>query len=713
MAGSHAELTSLLRGEVDDEFEILSDIAAFTSINGIGSESTDLVIRALEKISRTGPEGEILRSLAMMHGLYPYAVQGADHDSLRDAVIMEMNRPNPASETVFHRIQSQVFHRLVEGENVILSAPTSFGKSVVIDALVQTGRYKNLVLVVPTIALLDETRRRLSQFREYKIVTHPNQELSERNILVMTQERLLAVPQLPAVDLFFIDEFYKLAEESEGTLEQRASMLNQAFLRLAKTGAQFYFAGPVVEGLASVLPSNLRASFIRTDFSTVAADTRKIKASNDEERLAIVAELIGSSCDPTLVYCQSPAKTRKVLEALIEQRSSGATVSRGLPEVAEWIEENYHPDWIVSRALRRGVGVHHGRLPRWLAQKMVQGFEDGDLDTLVCTNSLIEGVNTRAKRIIILDRKVANRAYNYFTFANIRGRVGRMFKHFVGEIVLFHDAPTREFPEIDIPGVSQSDIAPSSLLVQIDEGDWSDETRERVSPVLEESGLSLKVLRSIKGVEPEAATELAKHIRTLPTSRLQPLQWSTSYPKWAELRAVCELIWNYIPPSYHRGHGAYSAQQLAYQVNQASLVEGRMKDIIAGFVENEHDQSSSVDEKIEAAFDFVRYWLDHNFPTALRALDVVVSEILEERGLESGSFDGFAARVESMFSAPHLTTLEEYGLPLEISRQLVRGLGNFRSLDEMLEAIQVLRGTERIPLTSFERSLLGEVVATI
>ena len=80
-----------------------------------------------------------------------------------------------------------------------------------------------------------------------------------------------------------------------------------------------------------------------------------------------------------------------------------------------------------------------------------------------------------------------------------------------------------------------------------------------------------------------------------------------------------------------------------------------MKDIIAGFVENEHDQSPSVDEKIEAAFDFVRYWLDHNFPTALRALDVVVSEILEERGLESGSFDGFSARVESMFSAPHLT----------------------------------------------------------
>lgn len=344
---------------------------------------------------------------------------------------------------------------------------------------------------------------------------------------------------------------------------------------------------------------------------------------------------------------------------------------------------------------------------------MVQGFEDGDLDTLVCTNSLIEGVNTRAKRIIIFDRKVANRAYNYFTFANIRGRVGRMFKHFVGEIVLFHDAPTREFPEIDIPGVSQSDIAPSSLLVQIDEDDWSDVTRERVASVLEESGLNLKVLREIKGVEPEAATELAKHLRTLPTSRLRPLQWSASYPKWAELLAVCELIWNYIPPSYHRGHGAYSPQQLAYQVNQASQVEGHMKDIIAGFVDNEYDQDSSVDEKIESAFDFVRYWLDHNFPTALRALDVVASEVLEERGLESGSFDGFASRVESMFSAPHLTTLEEYGLPLEISRQLVRGLGSSRSLDEMLDAVVAMRGAERLPLTRFERSILEDVVATI
>jgi replicative superfamily II helicase len=39
-------------------------------------------------------------------------------------------------EIVFHRVQAEVYARLMEGENVVLSAPTSFGKSLIIDAVV-------------------------------------------------------------------------------------------------------------------------------------------------------------------------------------------------------------------------------------------------------------------------------------------------------------------------------------------------------------------------------------------------------------------------------------------------------------------------------------------------------------------------------------------------------------------------------------------------
>lgn len=713
MAVNYQDLVDRLHETTEAPFQLIADIASFTALHGVGGESTELVIRALEYFDRDGDYGEMLRSLMIQHGLYPYIVGHEDGVALRDAVVMEMNRPNATQETIFHRIQSQVFHRLVEGENVILSAPTSFGKSVVVDALVETGNYSNVVVIVPTIALLDETRRRLSRYAGYKIITHPNQDFGERNIFVMTQERLLAVPVLPNIDLFFIDEFYKLADEKDGLLDQRSSILNQAFLRLARTGAQFYFAGPVVEGLSELLPENFRASFIRTNFSTVAADTIRLDASNDAERIARTVELVGVACEPTLVYCQSPQKTRKVLEELISVRSDRAQDAPGLPDAATWIEENYHPDWIVAKALRLGIGVHHGRLPRWLAQRVIQGFESGDLDVLVCTNSLIEGVNTRAKRIIILDRNIANRAYNYFTFANIKGRVGRMFKHFVGQIYLFHDEPRRELPNIDIPGVTQSDSAPGSLLVQIEEDDWSEQTRERLTPVLEDAGLGMSVLRQVRGVEPESVAQLANHLRALPVARLRGLQWSTSYPNWQELSLACQLIWDFIAPDYHVGHGAYSASQLAFRINQAALAEGRMKDILASFVDDSNDGRGTVDDRIEAAFDFVRYWLDHNFPASLRALGVISGAVLSERGLNAGSFDGFAARVESMFSAPHLATIEEYGLPLEVTRQLLRNVGGARTLDEMLSAIASVATRNVSSLSVFERSLLDDFVASL
>ncbi|MBM7331898.1 DEAD/DEAH box helicase [Agrobacterium sp. S2] len=95
----------------------------------------------------------------------------------------------------------------MSGENVILSAPTSFGKSLVVDAILAAGRYRNAAVVVPTIALMDETRRRLAKLADrYKVITHGSQRRGERNLYVMTQERLLELGDIPDLDFFVIDE---------------------------------------------------------------------------------------------------------------------------------------------------------------------------------------------------------------------------------------------------------------------------------------------------------------------------------------------------------------------------------------------------------------------------------------------------------------------------------------------------------------------------
>src|SRR3954451_19710329 len=105
----------------------------------------------------------------------------------------------------------------MDRRNVVLSAPTSFGKSRVIDGVLASGKFSNVVMIVPTIALIDETRRRLSRLLgdTHKVVTHVDQDADSKTVYVLTQERVLEFDELPAIDLFIVDEFYKLSVDDD------------------------------------------------------------------------------------------------------------------------------------------------------------------------------------------------------------------------------------------------------------------------------------------------------------------------------------------------------------------------------------------------------------------------------------------------------------------------------------------------------------------
>src|SRR5439155_22674093 len=113
--------------------------------------------------------------------------------------------------------------------------------------------------------------------------------------------------------------------------------------------------------------------------------------------------------------------------------------------------------------------MRHGPLPRSLPQSVVRAFNSGALRYLVCTSTLIEGVNSKAKNVIVYDNRVAKRRFDFFTFNNIKGRSGRMFEHFVGRVFLFNDPPQEEFPFVDIPAFTQSASTAESLLIQLED----------------------------------------------------------------------------------------------------------------------------------------------------------------------------------------------------------------------------------------------------
>lgn len=52
---------------------------------------------------------------------------------------------------------------------------------------------------------------------------------------------------------------------------------------------------------------------------------------------------------------------------------------------------------VRNECLRAGIGVHHAKMPRFVSQEMIRRFNSGELKLLLCTSTIIEGVNTAAK----------------------------------------------------------------------------------------------------------------------------------------------------------------------------------------------------------------------------------------------------------------------------------------------------------------------------
>lgn len=657
-------------------------------------DAVELAIRLLERRDEFTELHEPLNAVLRAVGLFPYI--SADELGIADLIAYEAHRPHGISNLVFHRVQGELYRRVLAGENIMLSAPTSFGKSLIVDALLAVRRYPNVVIVVPTLALIDETRRRLARFGDfYKIVTHPSQAPGEQNVFVMTQERLLDLETLPDTDLFIVDEFYKLDARRDS---ERSTLLNTAFHRLWRSGAQFLLLGPNIQGVTEQLPAGFRATFVHTDFRTVAADVVRVNSARSAERELLIQTLDGLD-GASLVYCRSPKRAQDIAGWILQSEIDWSDGSLG--DAIDWLSNEFHPDWYLVEALRRGVGVHHGKLPRSLAQWMVRAFNDGRLKTLICTSTLIEGVNTRAKNVVIFDNRIAMNAFDHFTFNNIRGRSGRMFQHFVGRVILFHEPPAPTLPVLDIPSLSQSSNADDSLLLQMEPTELSESSRERVAPFLEQDTLSLPTLRANSGIDPERQLATARAIladRTLASD----LSWS-GFPTFDQLAATSTLLLRDLKAQKQFVSGVFSGRQLAFLLMRVSRLGGDVKALIAAAM----DGDASVDAAVEDTLDFLRYWPGHNFPRYLMALDRIQREVLPRMGLQPGDYRAYAAQAESLFIPSPLHSLEEYGLPVQLMSRLRAEIEPNGQLDDALDRLAELR-LGQLDLHPFERELLKD-----
>ena len=450
-----------------NNFDLFNECKKINSLfnEGKDNEAREKVINLLDFIQSNNinlkeePIGntQFFTHLIRKSGIYPYLEKYIKTAIFEDKLVYSLFNLNINNEDVIlHREQLKVLNLLLNNKNVLLSAPTSFGKSYIIDALISIKKPQNVLIIVPTIALLDETRRRIySKFKsDYNIITTSNQNPHRRNIYILTQERaLLYINRIYELNLLIIDEFYKIADNSG-----RASILQKIISYFMDISEQKYFLCPYIDDI-NENPFVKKDSFLKLDFNTVIVkEHKKYKKFQyygyKNIKLINLLKLIKNN--KNIIYTNSINSVNKLSSFLINKNITtndnlDNNENNLLNSLLDWLKNNYTDKWYLYDLIKKGIGIHNGQIHRCLTQIQLKLYNDTKIiNTIIATSSLIEGVNTQAKNIILYSNLIARDKIDRFTYNNIKGRSGRMFKYYTGNIYLLEEPPEKKRYKLNI-----------------------------------------------------------------------------------------------------------------------------------------------------------------------------------------------------------------------------------------------------------------------
>lgn len=616
-----------------------------------------LYLHEIKGIEYTQLENHLLREL----GLYPY-IKG-EKVSWQDRYAQEVFKTEVGDHkpAILHREQSRLLKLLLEGKNIAVSAPTSFGKSFVIDAFIAIKKPQNVVIIVPTIALMDETRRRLNRkfASEYEIITTTDAELKDKNILVFPQERALAyVHKLPFIDILIIDEFYK---SSIAIDEERAPSLLNCIMHFDKIAKQKYYLAPNIdEIIENSVTKNMQ--FEKTDFQTVKLFINNKHNRKNPNKNKAFSEVIKGIDGKTLIYTSSTAEINKVQELMLDDNLvKNQNNSQILTNFANWVGKNYIADWTLANCIKKGIGYHHGKLHRSLSQLIVRMFEETNgLETVISTSSMIEGVNTSAKNVILWNNKRGPKKIDSFTYKNIIGRCGRMFKHFVGNIYLLDEMPTDKPTQLSLEFPNDMVIDENELkYVSISNQD-KEKIQKNIQTLKNEIGNELynKISKKLVSLKKDVLIDIVKDLKNNPK-------------KWNGLNFILNpdtKYWDYLLKQFLALFGM--KRLIKDAVPMIKICSNNWFFSLPVIIKLLRNREIDIDRYFE-----LEKIITYNFASLLTDFNTIQKELLANLGVD---LDPFIQKITYAFLPPMVFQLEEFGLPRMISRKIqTSGLINF------------------------------------
>ncbi|WP_026915919.1 helicase-related protein [Christiangramia portivictoriae] len=416
-----------------------------------------------------------------------------------------------------HQFQKEILD-LFESDKpnrYFLSASTSFGKTHLVYEVIKKIQYKNIALIFPSIALLSENLAKIKEGRiefpqNYEIHTLSDLESNygDYNIFIFTPERFLSFLDKKnndlELDFIFIDEVYKIdngyiidneAKENERDVAYRMSI----FYGLSKFPTiDILLAGPYIE-ILNEKSENYNPSFdlflkdlnieklLRNKYEIVKVSQTNIEKENKEitvdgiifdfrnkksKKLKIqeLLDRILVQNENAIIYCNTKAITEKVAS---EYNRSGIDTDY-YQAFLDHLKSTYDNEWIVINSLEKGIGVHHGVVPKYIQKEIVSLFNDpnSNIRILCSTTTITEGVNTTAKNMIVYKSLKGSGQYSKplltFDAKNIAGRAGRFMEHYTGRVISLDTDFINKLNQIGEP-ITHKNYDPNQVKKEIDD----------------------------------------------------------------------------------------------------------------------------------------------------------------------------------------------------------------------------------------------------
>ncbi len=408
---------------------------------------------------------------------------------------------------ILTKFQMDIWNCMDKEKIIGISAPTSAGKSfIILLKLLEKLTKSNLdiIYIVPTLSLLNQVSEDFNKYiKKFKINncvisnTYEENTDNKNHIFVLTQEKIINIfsnieNKFKKETILIVDEIQNIERITSQT-DERSKILYDTLNELSykKNIKQVILSGPRINnigntastifGRKATVVSSLDSPVLNLTYSICKIDKKYYQfkqycSLNDKPKIieitnfnfingygqkkyttsylkylnTVISRLSDSQ---NIIFAPTSRTARQIACSIDKEKNESSKINT----LINYYKNSVHEKYSLCNTLSKGVTYHHGKLPYHVRRTLEKAIQEGLIRDIVCTTTLLQGMNLPAQNIIIRtpnlyvkkDKHKTSELTNY-EMANLRGRAGRLLKDFIGRTFVLDETSfvlTKEYDQ--------------------------------------------------------------------------------------------------------------------------------------------------------------------------------------------------------------------------------------------------------------------------